>query len=167
MRSARRGPSVPGTRGSRWALMSAHVTRRCHSAPEPPAPPKDSPPDQTGLSIPGWGISPLQLVEALASRRGCPRAEGPQPRAAGGSFPRKAVASVCILQHGQLYPIQGQAFSRNPQNVCTSAWPCRRHFVGHREKRRVCDARGSAPNRPRELGSSVTAPERTSGKRST
>lgn len=31
-----------------------------------------------------------------------------------------------ILQHGQLYPIQGHGFSRNSQNVCAPAWPCRK-----------------------------------------
>lgn len=41
-------------------------------------------------------------------------------------FPRKAGAVLWVRQRGQLYPVQGHGFSRNSQNVCTPAWPCRR-----------------------------------------
>lgn len=80
-----------------------------------------------------------------ASRLGCPEAGGPRPRAAGESFPRKAVATLWILEHGQLYPIKGQGFSRNSQKCLNSCLAVpqageggvQRHFVGHGEKCRV------------------------------
>lgn len=74
---------MPGTRGSRWELMSARVTRRCRSAPEPPGPPKDSPPDQTGLSIAEWGQSPL--VRALPAAGAVPKQKDDNPELPAGA----------------------------------------------------------------------------------
>lgn len=55
---------MPGSGGIRWELMPAHITRRCHCDPAPPAPPKEPP-----RPHPGWGKSPLQVGQALAVPR--------------------------------------------------------------------------------------------------
>lgn len=90
-------------------------------SPQPP--PKDSAPEQTGLPMPGWGKPPLRLLQALPAAAAVPKHRERDPELPAGSCP---VATLWVPQHGQLYPIQGRGFSRNSQNVCTPAWPCRR-----------------------------------------
>lgn len=148
---------MPGTRGSGWELMSAHVTRRCRSALSPQAPPEDSPPDQTGLSIPGWGQSPLQLWYKLCQPPGLSPSRGTAAQSCPRELPQEG--SRCAVDPPARSALSHSGtwlFQKLPKRLRSClALPeageggVQTRFV--REERRVGDARGSAPNRPRQL----------------
>lgn len=122
---------MPGTRGSRWELMSAHVTRRCHSAPAPPgppSPPQDSPPDQTGLPIPGWGKSSLQVGQALPAAGAVPRQRDRDPELPAGASPGRQPLCCGSSSTVSFIPFRDRAFPKTPKTFALLPG----HAVGRR-----------------------------------